>query len=176
MQAFIDFLIRNLLQLWPIARVYSWQQGLRVRRGVVREELTAGLHWRWWFIDEVKTWPSNQQALDLATASITTTDGVAISVSANVAYRMVSIRLMWLNVWDTVRTMKQLALGEIASHCAHRPWAELRDQRPVLEAALVIAINARVAPWGLIVERVHLTDLVITRGHRHYVDGMERGA
>jgi regulator of protease activity HflC (stomatin/prohibitin superfamily) len=176
MQALIDFIIRNLLQLWPIARVYSWQQGMRVRRGVIREELGPGLHWRWWFIDEVNTWPATQQALDLATASITTTDGVAVSISANVAYRMISIRLMWLHVWNTQKTLGQLVLGEIATQCAQRAWAELRDQRVTLESSLVTAINARVIPWGIEIDRVHLTDLVITRGHRHYVDGMEKAS
>jgi hypothetical protein len=83
---------------------------------------------------------------------------------------------MHLNVWDTARTLRQLALGEIAIHCAQRSWPELRGNRATLEATLVTALNARVAPWGLSIERVHLTDLVITRGHRHYVDGMEKAS
>lgn len=176
MQALIDFVIRNLLQLWPIARVYSYQQGMRVRRGVIREELAPGLHWRWWFVDEVQTWAATQQALDLATASITTADGVSVSVSANIGYRMTSIRAMYLNVWNTATTIRLLALGEIASHCARLSWAELRGPRAAFEASLVGALNQRVTPWGLVVERVHLTDLVVTRGHRHYVDGMEKAS
>lgn len=176
MQALIDFIIRNLLQLWPIARVYSWQQGLRVRRGVIREELAPGLHWRWWFIDEVKLWAATSIGLDLATASITTTDGVAVSISANVAYRMTSIRQMWTSVWNAEKTLGLVALGEIATRCAQRSWCELRTNRPAIEADLVHGLNTRVAPWGLCIERVHLTDLVITRGHRHYVDGMEKAS
>jgi regulator of protease activity HflC (stomatin/prohibitin superfamily) len=176
MQALIDFIIRNLLQLWPIARVYSYQQGLRVRRGVIMEEMGPGLHWRWWFIDEVSTWPCTEQALDLATASVTTTDGVAVSISANIAFRMVSIRQMWLTVWNTRVTLGQVAIGEIATRCSVRSWDGLRGDRAGLEAALVAGLNERAASWGLCIDRVHLTDLVVTRGHRHYVDGMEKSA
>jgi regulator of protease activity HflC (stomatin/prohibitin superfamily) len=176
MQALIDFIIRNLLQLWPIARVYSWQQGLLVRKGIATRELSPGLHWRWWFIEEVKTWPSNQLALDLATASITTTDRVSLSVSANIAYRLTSIRQMYLHVWNVDRTLALLAIGEIATQCAQRTAAGLIDDRATLETALAAALNDRTVQWGLTIERVHLTDLVVTRGHRHYVDGMEKAS
>lgn len=176
MQALIDFLIRNLLALWPIARVYSWQQGMLVRSGIVMRELPPGLHWRWWFVDEVKVWPANQMALDLDTASITTADRVVVSVSANIAYRITSIRQMFLMVWNVDRTLGQLALGEIATRCAQQTAATLFDDRAGLERLLTEALNGRTQPWGITVDRVHLTDLVITRGHRFYVDGMEKRA
>jgi regulator of protease activity HflC (stomatin/prohibitin superfamily) len=176
MQALIDFLIRNLLALWPVARVYSWQHAFRVRNGVAAEELSPGLHWRWWFVDEVRTWPSTQQALDLATASITTTDGYSISISANMAFRVTSIRAMWLNVWNTTATLSQRAIGEIASLCARESWDSLRSDRSALERNLVDALNALAGDWGIEILQVRLTDLVITRGHRHYLDGMEKSA
>ncbi|HEX8321025.1 hypothetical protein [Longimicrobium sp.] len=54
MQALIDFIIRNLMAFWPLARVNAWEIGLRVRLGHVREELRTGIHWRWPFLDEVR--------------------------------------------------------------------------------------------------------------------------
>lgn len=173
MQALIDFLIRNLLALWPLARIYSWQQGLRVRCGIVREELDAGIHWRWWFIDEVKTWPITTIAADLDTAAVTTRDEIAVAISANLAYRVSSVRRVFLGSWNTEIALKQIALGIIASYCASRSWSELTTNRRQIEAHLVDELNSRVGTdWGLLIERVHLTDLVRARPHRHYVDGM----
>src|SRR5688500_17486861 len=126
MQALIDFIIRNLLALWPITRIDQWQQGLLVHGGIVKRELGPGLHWRWWFVEEVKKWPANTVCVDLATAAITTTDGVPDAVSANVMYHMTSIRLMWLNIWNTEHTLKNVALGVIATTCATETWESLR--------------------------------------------------
>jgi regulator of protease activity HflC (stomatin/prohibitin superfamily) len=176
MQALIDFIIRNLLQLWPIARVYSWQVGCRVRGGIVREELGPGLHWRWWFIDEVEVWPGTVQGIDLATATITTADGLSVSVSANVQWRVTSMRQMKLGIWNTVTTLGLIALGEIATRCASQSWPQLKSNRAALESDLRGFVNARIATWGVEVSAVNVTDMIITRGHRHYVDGMEKSA
>jgi regulator of protease activity HflC (stomatin/prohibitin superfamily) len=174
MQALIDFIIRNLLALWPITRVSTWHQGLRLRGGIAEEELGPGLHWRWWFIDEVKQWPSNIMAADLPTAAITTTDGYPVAVSANIVYRMTSIRLMHIAIWSPDVTILKVAAGEIASLCAIESWEGLRTNRPRLESRLTASLNERVAPWGLCVDRVHLTDLVLlAKPHRHYVEGMK---
>lgn len=174
MQALIDFVVRNLLQFWPVARVYAWQQGLRVRGGRIREELGPGLHWRVPFLDEVQTWPATEQAYDLETAAVTTADGVEIAISANLALQLTSIRQLYGTVWSAERTVCRLAIGEIASYCAAEPWARLSTRRAAVEAELLARLNARVRDWGLRVPRVHLTDLVKVRPHRHYVDGLAK--
>lgn len=171
MQALIDFLIRNLLAVWPVARVRSWEQGLRIRAGIAREDLPPGLHWRWPFVDEVRTWPANDIGLDLSTAAITTRDGVACAVSANCVYRMRSIRAMHLRLWNTETTLRQIAAGVMASTCAGKAWASLQADRPALEAEIREAVNGALAEAGVEVLRLHLTDLVVVRPHRHYLDG-----
>lgn len=171
MQALIDFLIRNLLALWPIARVHEWKQGLLVRNGRIRRELPPGLHWRWWFIEEVLTWPANTIAQDLETAAVTTTDGTSVAISANYAYRMLSIAKMYRGVWNTEPTLNRLILGCIATHCAQEAWDYLQHNRADLEARLVVAVNAKVTHWGVVVDTINLTDLVRVRPYRHYMDG-----
>jgi regulator of protease activity HflC (stomatin/prohibitin superfamily) len=170
MQALIDFIIRNLMSLWPIVRVNEWQVGMVVRAGRIQRELPPGLHWRWWFIEEVKTWPGNEVALDLDTAAVTTSDGHAIAVSANIGYRVISLRDMWRGLWNTEASLGKLALGIIATECARQEWEYLRTQRVPLETELRATLNAQMGRWGVSIERVHLTDLVIAKPHRHYMD------
>jgi regulator of protease activity HflC (stomatin/prohibitin superfamily) len=161
---------KNLLALWPIARVYTWEQGLLIRRGLIREELPPGLHWRWWFVDEIKKWPSNEIALDLETGTIVTSDGKAVSVSANVSYRMISIAVMYRSVWHAEKTLGLIAVGHIASDCAAMTWPQLRKRRSV-EANLLVSLNSIMAPRGIEVLGVRLTDCVPSRAYRHYHDG-----
>lgn len=170
MQALIDFIVRNLLALWPIARVYDWQEAMRVRNGRIKEELSPGLHWRWWFIDEVKVWPGNEVGLDLAAGSVTTSDGQAISVSANVSYRCVSIAKMYRALWNHESTLKLVAIGHIASECATMTWAQLRERRN-LEASLLVSLNATMNVRGIEVISIRLTDCVPSHAQHLYHDG-----
>lgn len=171
MQAFLDFVIRNLLALWPIARVYEWQLGMIVRGGKIQRELAPGLHWRWWFFDEVKTWPRTDIGLDLATGNITTCDGVPVSVSANMTYRMTSIATNYRRLWSTENSLKLISLGHLASYCAKQDWPSLQAQRERHEEALRSTLDTVAREWGCEVLRVHLTDCVHTRAHSHFVDG-----
>lgn len=174
MQALVDFVVRNLLALWPVARIYSWQHGLLLRGGIIRRTLGPGLHWRWWFLEEVKNWPANDMAVDLETAAVTTADGKAVAISANLTYRCVDVAAFYREVWNTETTLQRVALGEIATHCAREEWDYLRTQRVATETMLLAALNERVTRWGINVSRIHLTDLVLVRPYRHYLDGKDK--
>jgi regulator of protease activity HflC (stomatin/prohibitin superfamily) len=170
MQALLDLIIRNLLQLWPIARVYSWQAAFRVRRGVAGAEMGAGLHWRWPFLDEIYRWPKNEQCLDAQAAGITTTDRVPVTIAGNFAYHVRSIRQMWLSVFHVDSQLCKLLQSEIARAAARRTYGELVTGRGAVEAEVIEAVNARVRGWGIELTRVQLTDLTTARPHRHYLD------
>lgn len=175
MQAFIDFLIRNLMALWPVARINSWQQGIRVRFGIITEELGPGLHWRWPFADEVKRWPDTEITVDLPVGAITTSDGRAVAISANLSYRMVSMRTNWLAVQNCDASLVNLSLGIIATTCAGKDWPALTEDRRHVEVELVERVNAVAATWGLRIIRIHLTDLVQARQFRLIGDAPRPG-
>ena len=170
MQALIDFIIKNLLAIWPIVRIDEWEMGLVLRGGRITREIGPGLHWRIIFVDLVRKWPANEVALDLETGSIVTVDGKAVSVSANISYRMVSIAKMFRSTWNTERTIALIAVGHIASDCASMTWDQLRNRRTV-EASLLASLCAAMEPRGIEVLGVRLTDCVPSRAHRHYHDG-----
>ena len=173
MQALIDFIIRNLVAIQPWCRIDAWNTAVRVRWGILKEELTPGFHWRIPFIDEIRTYPRTECVADLKTAAITTKDGESVVVSGNVGFRCLSIRQMWETVWSADDSLRQLALGRLASECANREWSELHGEgRARLEAELRDAVNASVAQWGVEVTRVHLTDCVKSRQSRLFVDGL----
>jgi regulator of protease activity HflC (stomatin/prohibitin superfamily) len=140
------------------------------QRGLIIGELGPGLHWRWWFVDEVKKWPSNEVALDLETGSVVTADGQPVSISANMSYRMTSIALMYKSLWHSEKTLGLIAVGHIASDCAAMTWLELRNRRTV-EANLLASLNDVMAQRGIEVLGVRLTDCVPSRAYRHYHDG-----
>lgn len=168
MQALIDFLIRNIMAFWPITRVNAWQMGLRVRLGRARDELGPGIHWRWPFLDQVMLWASTEITRDLPLSAVTTVDGHSVVISANVSFRMRSIRTMYLTVWDVESSLGFLTIGKLASACAQRTWPTLRDDRAALEASLLQDVAGEVSGWGIDVTRMHLTDLVLAKQYRFF--------
>lgn len=172
MQALIDLIMRNLRTLWPLCRVYEWQLAMMVRNGRILRLLTPGLHWQWPFVDEVYTWTRAESAIDLASGGITTRDGIGLTLSGNLAYRAVNIVPLWTKVWGIEATLRNVALGIITSHCLALTWDEVRA-RDGIEATLLERIRTETAEWGVEITRLHLTDCIATRGHRHFVDGLK---
>jgi regulator of protease activity HflC (stomatin/prohibitin superfamily) len=169
-QALIEFIIKNLMAFWPVARVYTWQQGLRVRCGKVREELEPGLHLRVPFIDEINKTTRSDMTVDLPTGSVVTEDGVSVVYSANVCYKVTSIRAGWVKIYRFDDSVVNMAFGALATAVASRTWQELKRDRKALETALVAELNEAMDGWGLQVLRVFLTDLVPARQFRMYGD------
>lgn len=172
MQALIDFIIRNLLALWPFTRIYEWEAAMMVRNGRIQRPLQPGVHWRWLFIEEKRIWPKTEVVVTLPTCSLTTADGIAIAIDANFGYRLTDIVLAWRSLWSMESSLKAAASGIFCSHLATKPWAHLQgharsDREDELRAALIDFA----APRGLSIERVHLVACVQARQHRHFVDG-----
>ena len=171
MQALIDFIVRNIMALWPIEVVESWEIGLRVRLGIVREELAPGVHWRWWFIDNIITQPSTETVADLQTFSITTTDNKPATLSASLAYRVFSPKSLWLKVNDQDDSIHNLALGKLASICSGMSWKELKSDRQKTEKRLTKVLAKETEEWGVKITRVYLTDCVQAKQMRLFTEG-----
>lgn len=169
LQALIDFVQRKFLALWPLAKVYTTQQAVRVRFGhLMPGELGPGLHWKLPIADEIWRVSVNERTIDLREGSVSTLDRKAIVVSGNLSYRIGSARTLWLNVHDFDNSLANLALGRICSDVARKGWDDLRENREALEIALLARVNEEVASWGVEVTRLHLTDLVEARQYRMF--------
>lgn len=174
MQELLRWILDRLLWLWPLFKVRQWQRAIVVRNGIIIAEPDPGLHWRWPGVDEIRTCARCECVVNLPTAAIETSDGVAVAVSANIAYVVESMTVNYLAVWDIDDSLVNLAIGRIASYISMQESTKLKSQRAQLERALVNDLNKAVKEWGVRVTRVHLTDCVRVRALRHYVEGVSR--
>lgn len=169
MQALIDFLIRNLLHLWPVARLYTYQRGVRVRCGHMRETVGPGLHWRWWFIDQFWITNISEKTIDLPCGSVTTADGRPCTISGNLSYVIENPALLWKNVNDFDGSLGNLALGRLCTFASTQSWEEL-GRRSSLEEEVLSVLREELKNWGVKPTRFHLTDLVEARHWRLFGD------
>src|SRR3954470_1619512 len=102
---------------------------MMLRRGRIHRTLTPGLHWRWWFVDEKRTWSGTEVVITLPTGAVTTADGESIALDGNIGYRLVDIVQSWRTCWSIEASLKALATGIICSHIATRAWTEIQGEQ-----------------------------------------------
>lgn len=170
MQALIDFIVGNIMEFWPFARVYDWECAMLVRLGKIKRELGAGIHWRWPFIDEVEKDERTEQTIDLGTCAITTKDGVSAAISANVSYKIVDLCRMWQRVTDFDDSLANLLLGLLAHYASRYTWDQLQNGRGRIERFMVRKLSAQTREWGVEITKFNLTDYVKARPYKLFVD------
>jgi regulator of protease activity HflC (stomatin/prohibitin superfamily) len=170
MQALVDFIVRNLMALWPVALVKEWEIAVMMRNGRIHRSLGTGLHWRWLFIEECKTWPSQEIVIDLPVGSCTTADGHTLTVSANLGYKVADYTTYLRSVWNGEASIKATAIGFLTSTVAGKDWQVMATDRKGFERELCASLGHVVAPWGVEVTRVYLTDLVEAKQYRLFGD------
>jgi regulator of protease activity HflC (stomatin/prohibitin superfamily) len=170
-QALVDFIVRNLLQLWPIVLVKEWEVAVMLRCGRIHRKLGTGLHWRWLFIEEGKKWPGQECVIDLPVGSCTSADGRTLTVSANLGYKVTDYVTYLRAVWYGEASVKATAIGFLTSTVAGKNWTAMAADRKGFERELRDLLQEVVGPWGVEVTRVYLTDLVEARQYRLFSDG-----
>lgn len=160
-----------VLVIWQT--IYDWQRGIKIRLGRIRGELGPGLHWRWPFIEEFEVADTTERTTDLRPAAATTLDGKPVTASANMIYKVVSPAKMWKTVQSVDDSVKNMALGYLVEAIGSRRWESVvRDRRHIQEWMLA-EVNKEFSRWGVRVIKVTITDLVITKQIRLFMDGVE---
>jgi regulator of protease activity HflC (stomatin/prohibitin superfamily) len=163
---FIESILSRLEQLWPFVRVKTYQRGVRFRGGKAPVELQPGVHFAIWWFDEVLIVDVTSQPINLPTQSITTKDGVPVSFSANVIYRVTDPVTMLTAVSDFDDSVTAIAMNHLAKRVREQSMDELRTGQDALEKSLEGTLHTRVKKWGVEIEAVGLTDLVQARAYR----------
>jgi regulator of protease activity HflC (stomatin/prohibitin superfamily) len=172
MQALIDFIVSNLLAMLPFVIVEEWECAMRVRFGKIIGDVKPGFVWRIPFLEDIVSEECTEQTLNLKTATITTTDEVSVTLSANISYRVVDIKKLWRNASDFDESLGNLLLGLLAHHCSKKTYDQLMHGRGRLEPFLVKKLTEKVDKWGVEIVVLHLTDFVSARPYKHYIDGI----
>ncbi len=86
--------------------IAPWEQGLRVRFGRHVRLLRAGMHIRIPFCDRVYRQSVRRRLNVVAPQTLTTRDGVAISIAASIGYRVDDIRKLYDSLHDAADTIE----------------------------------------------------------------------
>lgn len=146
--------------LWPLRVVRSYQQGVRFWWGRDTKELGPGVYAFLPFFGDIEIVTVVPDVLDMGVHSITTTDNRKVTFSANIAYEIVSARLMWTKVQDFETSLQRIAEGHLATKIRDWSYDDLITGQKELERSLRGTLETRAKKWGVLVIDVWITDLV----------------
>lgn len=170
----LDALLERLADLWPFVRVQQWQRGVRTTfipfRGVVIRVLDPGAHRKLWWFETVVWQTVIPQVYNLPTQTITSKDGVPVTLSVNFGYAVDDAEAAINNVYDLNDSIQGLAMMHIAKKVREWTWDELIEHQGDLERSIKTTLTTRVQKWGVVITDVGLTDLVKARTFRLFGD------
>jgi regulator of protease activity HflC (stomatin/prohibitin superfamily) len=167
---FIESILSRLEELWPLVRVHSFQRGVKFRHGRDIALLEPGVHFAFWWFEEIVLVTTCERTVNLPTQSMTTADDVAVTFSANVAYEVTDAREMYTKLSDFEDSLNATAMVFLADKVRSKTWAELVSGQAELERQLREALTRRGKRWGVKFLDVGFTDMVKARVHRLYGD------
>lgn len=154
--------IIELFQLWA-RKLVPWvilgddQVGLIRRLGVYHRDLAAGLNWKIPFIEEAFAETCALDSTVLREQSLTTVDGVQVTVKGVITYRVVNARKYILDCATAVSVMNDVGCCVLAEVIPEKTSDEvLRGAE--FQRELLRRVRLRAKRWGVEVDSVGVID------------------
>ena len=121
----IEFLeyIFNAFKIWVI--VQKWESGLRVRKGKRIKLLKPGLHFKIPYFDSVYVQEVRLRIVSMPTQTITTKDGLTITLSAAIGYSITDIQKLYLTLFHPETTIKNMAMSYISDYISNNNYKDI---------------------------------------------------
>lgn len=168
--SWIESLLQFLRQFVPIVVVRDGQQGVRFTRGHATGPYDPNMYWTVpmvWVMEPVNVM---ERPINLVSLSLTTGDGKTVTCSANINYRIVDAVKASTLIGDHESSMAQEAMKTL-HRCGRSVTMEylLAHQR-ALEGRVRRSLQRKTVAWGIEVLDVGLTDLVLAKQYRLFMD------
>lgn len=132
---FLREIFKWLYRFWPTRIIRDWEQGVRCRFGNATSLLTStnglfgtGFHVFWPIIGEIGVYETNIEVLETELQTHTTADGVPVTFSLAVKYRIFDLKRMYLSIHDPLETLGNEICATAGRCVASTLSAELSDR------------------------------------------------
>lgn len=164
MNEFIATLGRWISQFSLLAIIMPWEQGIRVRRGKDVRILPPGIHARVPVLDSVYRQSIRQRSSLVATQTLTTKDGVTLTVCVTLGYRIVDIFKAYNSLQHAEDTLCNMTAVALARYIYGKNKLDLNPN--TLAADLTEELTQTFIQYGLAGVDVRVTDFAYIRAIR----------
>jgi len=150
--------------LFPVVIIYESTRGVKWWKGKVQlRDLDPGLYFYVPYLHKIIPVTSCYQEVDTMIQQFTTTDGVTLSLSANIGYEVWNAALWYTRVHNFDTTVERAIRKIIFAAIYKLTYEEVRDSLPALVETIHEAIQQKVHRWGVRIIEVQFTDFAKTR-------------
>lgn len=152
--------LQRLIVWW--VTIMPWEEAVHVRMGKKIRVLAAGLHLRIPFIDRVYVQTTRLRVIQCPVQTVTTRDGVTLTISMNMGYQIVNILKLYNTLYDAERTLCNMMHGITADEV----WR--LDRSECTPARLEEAVNEKMSgdDFGLLFKYMNITSFAAVRTYR----------
>lgn len=162
----IDIILQflRLFQFWVVVNAYA--AGVRQRLGKFHAVLGPGFHWMLPFNVDRLIWDSVvTETLRVKPQSLTTKDGVAVTVSSVVTFRIEDIKIFLLDVEGRNAVIEDSTYGATSNFIMKRTWQELNEITDIGHE-LAKDVRRQAKRYGVAVDQVQVVDFARCRSLR----------
>jgi len=152
-----------LYAFWPLRVVHDWEQGVRCLFGNARDRLTStnglfgtGVHVFWPAFGEIILYETNIEVMETELQTHTTMDGVPVTFSLGLKYRIANLKRLYLNIHDARDTLSN-EISSVAGWCIVR--MDYLAVRESLCDQVLHEIKEQMGDWGIEVISLSPTNL-----------------
>jgi regulator of protease activity HflC (stomatin/prohibitin superfamily) len=171
---FLNKLFDYIMQLIPWFSLVSPDEGgVRIWFipfcGTYSQKLKPGWYLLWPLIHETRIINVVTQPISLPEQSLDTVDGVTITISGAVQYKIKDALKALLNVQDYDKSLQIIAMKAIKSYVFNKTYKELRDD-VMLEAMVLSLLKRETRNWGMDIQKVFVLQYTKARVLRLLID------
>jgi regulator of protease activity HflC (stomatin/prohibitin superfamily) len=155
----IDFLMQFLEDILPFKVINDWEKGVLLRFGKYRKVVGPGIKYKTPFVDKIWHTPVITQTIHLQPQTLTTLDEKSIVLKAIIRYNVNDVQKFLLNVMHASDALVDTSQGVIRDTVEGYNWEDLYEVNDYLKDQIMNIVG----DWGVMVERVTITDLAIVQ-------------
>jgi len=160
--AFLNALVDLASHLSPVVTIAPDEMGVFVRCGKIRRTLPPGIYLKCPIIDTVEAQSVVDTIAELNTQTLTTSDGVCISVSGRIRYRIADIAKAHYEVYDLGDAIVEECEAHVADAIMDRDWQQALERYEV-EQEVLESVQERAIKWGVDAREFSITNLAKCR-------------
>lgn len=157
----IDKLIDTLIQIWDSVKFWEivkhYERGVRLRKGILKEVLEPGWHWKAPVLDQILSENVVTRTSNMSPQGLQTSDGKTVNVSGIIRFNIRDIVKALLEVEAVTDAVRDISYLVVAEAVQTHTFEEVRDAA----FAEYLTKSARKRGWryGIEVEEFGLSDI-----------------
>lgn len=149
-------LLQTFATIFPrLVHIKSTDKGVCFKREKVFK-LEPGIHWYWPLWSEVFIQPVVRQTRQLPAQTLTTKDGISVTISVTIRFEINDVIAAYGNTFDFLDTIQDVAQGEVTNIVRSTVYQDFFNEN--LDILLSRKIRGRLKPFGVALKKAFIAE------------------